>query len=170
MNSQLEIATKAYDQRCCRGLVARVVRRKQPMSVENVKRLHTALVDTKSAYELALKDTDDPDVAGICRQMVSLRHSDHMALHQALILAGEQPDEDGSFMSIVHETVVGVRAAISGIGKKTMPAFASGEEDIVRLYDDALAEVSSDPVMVDILTRQKDNVVEKISEMKKLST
>jgi uncharacterized protein (TIGR02284 family) len=140
------------------------------MSVEHVKKLHTALVDTRSAYELALKDTEDPEVARICRQMVSLRHSDHMALHQALILAGERPDEDGSFMSIVHETVVGVRAAISGIGKKTLPAFASGEEDIVRLYDDALAEISSDPAMAEILTHQKDNLVEKISEMKKLAT
>jgi len=54
--------------------------------------------------------------------------------------------------------------------RKTLPAFASGEEDIVRLYDDALAEISSDPAMAEILTHQKDNLVEKISEMKKLAT
>jgi hypothetical protein len=52
------------------------------MAIENVKNLHTALIDTRAAYELALKDTEDADVAGICREMISLRHSDYLDLHQ----------------------------------------------------------------------------------------
>jgi|SRR5271168_2825408 len=107
------------------------------MAAENLKKLHTALVDTRAAYELALKDTDDEDVARLCKEMISLRHTDHLELHQSLVLAGEVPDENGSFMSVVHETVVGVRAALSGISKKTLPAFASGEENIVEEYDEA---------------------------------
>jgi uncharacterized protein (TIGR02284 family) len=140
------------------------------MPVEQVKRLHTALVDTRAAYELALQDTDDEEVAGICREMISLRHSDHMQLHQSLVLAGEVPDEDGSFMSVVHETIIGVRAAISGISKKTLPAFASGEEDIIKCYDDALAETAAvDPAMADILKLQRDNLLKKIAEMKSIA-
>jgi hypothetical protein len=92
------------------------------MAVESLKELHTALVDTRAAYELALKDTDDEEVGRICKEMISLRHTDHLELHQSLILAGEVPDENGSFMSVVHETVVGVRAALTGISKKTLPA------------------------------------------------
>jgi uncharacterized protein (TIGR02284 family) len=140
------------------------------MTVEQVKKLHTALVDTRGAYELALRDTDDAEVAGICREMISLRHSDHMQLHQSLVLAGEVPDENGSFMSVVHETVIGVRAAISGISKKTLPAFASGEEDIIELYDDALAETAGfNSAISDILTLQRDNLLKKIVEMKKIA-
>jgi|SRR5450432_674707 uncharacterized protein (TIGR02284 family) len=139
------------------------------MAVENVKNLHTALIDTRAAYELALKDTEDADVAGICREMISLRHSDHLDLHQSLILAGEVPDENGSFMSMIHETVIGVRAAISGISKKTLPTFASGEEDIVKLYDEALTETGSNLSMTEILMRQRANLVSKIAAMKKLA-
>ena len=139
------------------------------MAVETVKNLHTALIDTRAAYELALKDTDDADVAGICREMISLRHSDHLDLHQSLILAGEVPDESGSFMSMIHETVIGVRAAISGISKKTLPTFASSEEDIVKLYDEALAETGSNLSMTEILMRQRENLVSKIAAMKKLA-
>jgi uncharacterized protein (TIGR02284 family) len=139
------------------------------MAVENVKNLHTALIDTRAAYELALKDTDDADVAGICCEMISLRHSDHLELHQSLILAGEVPDESGSFMSMIHETVIGVRAAISGISKKTLPTLASGEEDIVKLYDEALAETGSNLSMTEILMRQRENLVSKIAAMKKLA-
>ena len=139
------------------------------MAAENLKKLHTALVDTQSAYELALKDTDDAEVAGICKEMISLRHTDHLELHQALIAAGEVPDDSGSFMSVVHETVVGVRAAISGISKKTLPAFASGEEHIVQEYEDAISEMSSDTRMTEILIRQKEKLLAKIAEMKRLS-
>lgn len=139
------------------------------MAAENLKRLHTALVDTQSAYELALKDTDDEKVAGICKEMISLRHTDHLELHQALIAGGQEPDDKGSFMSVLHETVIGVRAAISGISRKTLPAFASGEENIVQEYDDALREMSGDPKITEILTRQRQNLLTKIAEMKKLS-
>ena len=143
--------------------------RERYMAAESLKNLHTALVDTRSAYELALKDTDDVEVARICKEMISLRHTDHQELHQSLILAGEVPDENGSFMSVVHETVVGVRAALTGISKKTLPAFASGEQNIVEEYDDALREMSSDPKITEILTRQKENLLTKIAEMKKIS-
>ena len=137
------------------------------MTVDQVKNLHTALVDSRAAYELALKDTNDPAVAEVRREMISLRHDDHMALHQSLVLAGEVPDENGSFMSIVHETVIGVPAAISGITKKTLPAFASGEEDIVSLYDRALEETASDdPTMSEILTVQRDNLLKKIAQIR----
>lgn len=140
------------------------------MSVEILKKLHTTLVDTRGAYELALKETDDPQVAGICKEMISLRHTDHGALHQALTLAGETPDENGSFMSMVNETVISVRAALTGISKKTLPAFVSGEEDIALLYDEALQEANNDPNVSDILNRQRANLVAKIEEMKNLSS
>ena len=139
------------------------------MAVDKLKDLHTALVDTRSAYELALKDTKDPDVAAVCREMFSLRHDDHMELHQALVTAGEVPDENGSFMSVVHETVVGVRACLTGISKKTLPAFASGEEHIVEEYDAALKESAGNPALSEILTRQRDTLVAKIAEMRKLA-
>jgi uncharacterized protein (TIGR02284 family) len=139
------------------------------MAVENLKKLHTALVDTQAAYELALKDTDDEEVARLCKEMISLRHTDHLELHQSLVLAGEVPDENGSFMSVIHETVVGVRAALSGISKKTLPAFASGEEHIVEEYDGALREISGDAKITEVLERQKQNLLKKIAEMKRLS-
>jgi uncharacterized protein (TIGR02284 family) len=137
------------------------------MAAETLKKLHTALVDTQAAYELASKDTDDEEVGRICKEMISLRHTDHLELHQSLILAGEVPDENGSFMSIVHETVVGVRAALTGISKKTLPAFVSGEENIVEEYNDALREASEDINLTEVLTRQKENLLGKIEEMRK---
>ena len=101
--------------------------------------------------------------------MVSLRHTDHQQLHQALVLAGERADDNGSFMSVVHETVVGVRATLTGISKTTLPAFVTGEEHIIAQYDRALQEASGDPKLTEVLTRQKENLQAKIDAMKTLS-
>lgn len=140
------------------------------MAADDLKKLHTAMVDTRSAYEKAEKDAVDANVARVCRDMVMLRRKDHEELHQALIMAGEKPDDDGSFMSVVHETVVGVRAALTGISTKTLPAFISGEENIVELYDQAISEAGSNAATREILQRQRATLTSKIAEMKQLAS
>jgi hypothetical protein len=48
-----------------------------------------------------------PTWRGFARRWISLRHTVHLELlHQVLITAGELSDDYGSFMSVVHETVV----------------------------------------------------------------
>jgi hypothetical protein len=70
-------------------------------------------------------------------------------------------------MSVVHETAVGARVALTGSSKKTLPAFVTGEENLVEEYNDALREASEDPNVTQILTRQKANLLTKIAEMRK---
>lgn len=43
------------------------------MAVDKLKALHTALVDTRSAYELAAEKAESPAVISVCKQMVTLR-------------------------------------------------------------------------------------------------
>ena len=101
--------------------------------------------------------------------MVMLRRKDHEELHQALTMAGEKPDDDGSFMSVAHETVVGVRAALTGINTKTLPAFISGEENIVDLYDQAIGEAGSNATTRETLQRQRATLTSKLVEMKQMA-
>jgi uncharacterized protein (TIGR02284 family) len=139
------------------------------MEVDKLKALHTALIDTRAAYELAAAKAESPPVISVCKQMVMLRREDHAELHRALLAAGETPDENGSFMTTVHETVVSVRAAITGISEKTLPAFIGGEEEIVKLYDEAIQEDQAQQRASDILVRQRANLMIKIGEMKQLA-
>ncbi|MET0407582.1 MAG: PA2169 family four-helix-bundle protein [Hyphomicrobium sp.] len=138
------------------------------MAADHLKKLHTALVDTRGAYELAAKETEDAQIASVCKEMIAIRRTDHEQLHGALVTAGETPDDDGSFMMTVHETVVAVRAAFTGIGKKALPAFVSGEEDILKLYDEAIAE-SADAGASDILRRQRARLTTEIAKMRALA-
>lgn len=43
------------------------------MAVDKLEALHTALVDTRSAYELAAEKAESPAVISVCKQMVTLR-------------------------------------------------------------------------------------------------
>ena len=137
------------------------------MPADALKKLHTALVDTRKGYEEAIKNTDDPQVAKMSQEMVALRSLDHEELHKLLVDAGEEPDDAGSFMGAVHETVVNVRAAVTGLGKNAMSSFVSGEENLIETYDEAIKEQSSG-ISQQVLKIQRQNVLRKIEQMKVL--
>ena len=102
--------------------------------------------------------------------MVALKEKDHAELHGALTRLGEKPDEDGSFMSTVHKTVISVRAAVTGLGTNALSSFVMGEEQIVDAYDTALKDFASDPEIVATLTRQKATLLTKIAQMRQMES
>ena len=140
------------------------------MATDHLKALHTALIDTKNGYEEAVKDADQSDAARMFRDMLSLHSRDHEEVHALLVAAGDAPDESGSFMSTIHETVIKVRSAVTGLGTNAMSAFVSGEEMLVSKYDEALTEASGDQHRQSILQRQKMALSENINRMKAVST
>jgi uncharacterized protein (TIGR02284 family) len=140
------------------------------MATDSLKALHTALVDTRNGYEEAAKDAETPALKTLFTEMVALKQRDHSDLHDSLRKLGEQPDESGSFMSTVHKTVIGVRAAITGLRSNAVSSFVMGEEQIVDEYDRALKECASNPAIAATLTRQKETLLKKIAQMKRMET
>jgi uncharacterized protein (TIGR02284 family) len=139
------------------------------MAAESLKKLHTDLVDNRNGYEEAVKDAEPP-LNAFFAEMVALKEKDHAELHGALSRLGEKPDEDGSFMSTVHKTVISVRAAVTGLGTNALSSFVMGEEQIVDAYDTALKDFASDPEIVATLTRQKATLLTKIAQMKQMES
>lgn len=139
-------------------------------TVDAIKTLHTSMIDTRRAYEKAAAETELPELKAFFDGMVSLRQKDHEQLHRVLTEMGEQPDEDGSFMTTVHRAVIGARSAIVGIDEGSLSAFASGEDNIVKEYDDALRQSDIHQETATLLERQKAALLEKIAQMKALAT
>ena len=140
------------------------------MASDRLKKLHTTLVDNRKGYEEAVRDADDPGMKALFGEMISLKERNHSDLHGALARLGEHPDETESFMATVHTTVISVRAAVTGLGRNALSSFVMGEEQVVDEYDKALDECASDPAIVATLTRQKEALLRKIAEMKRLAT
>jgi uncharacterized protein (TIGR02284 family) len=138
------------------------------MTTDSLRKLHTTLVDNRNGYETAVKDADTPELKALFTDMVALKETNHSELHDDLVKLGEQPDESGSFMSTVHQTVIDVRAAITGLGPGAISSFVTGEEQVVAQYDQALEDCAGDPAVTAKLTRQKQTLLAKIDQMKRL--
>lgn len=135
------------------------------MSAENLKKLHTSLVDNRKGYAEAVKDTDSPPLKTLFADMLALKERDHSELHACLTRLGEQPDDSGSFMATIHKTVIKVRSATTGL-ESALAAFVMGEEEVMGEYNKAIEECAADPTTVATLTRQRDALGSKITIMK----
>ena len=135
------------------------------MQKDNLKKLHTSLVDNEKGYLEAAKDAETPSLKAFFTEMSELKERNHSDLHAALTKLGEKPDKSGSFMSTVHKTVVKVRAATTGL-QSALPSFVMGEEEVVGQYDVAIKDCTSDPATLALLNSQKENLVAKIAVMK----
>jgi uncharacterized protein (TIGR02284 family) len=127
--------------------------------------LHTALVDARNGYDEAIGDAQQPDLKAIFERVKTLHENAHAELHGALRARGLSPDDNGSFMSAVHKTVISVRSAVAGLDDRSLSSFASGEERIVQDYERAIEDNRDDGSLVAVLQRQKAELETVISEM-----
>lgn len=139
------------------------------MAWDKLKKLHTTMIDNVEGYEKAVVDAEHPKVKALFAEMLALKRSNHAELHSALTKMGEAPDESGSFMATVHKTVIGVRAATTGLEENSLPSFISGEEQVLEEYRDAITECSGQTAVLDILNKQRANLADKIAKMKTMA-
>ena len=131
-----------------------------------LKALHTSLIDAEKGYQTAIEDAKDPQMKAIFASLEALHAGAHADVHDILTANGELPDESGSFMSLVHKTVISVRSAVTGLEPSSLKSFADGEERIVELYDKAIVESAGSGNAPETLRRHRQALVAAIAEMR----
>ena len=127
--------------------------------------LYTELVDTKNGYTEAVKDAERSDLRALFQEMIALHESALEDLRPALKERRGRADDRGSFMSMVHEAVISIRSAVTGLDG-ALPEFASGEERNLKAYDEAFEEAANDPTLIQTLERHREALLLKIESMK----
>ena len=84
-----------------------------------------------------------------------------------LSAAGLTPDEAGSFMSTVHKTVIGVRSAVVGLDAGSLSSFASGEENNLAKYDEA---IKAEPANATALTDHRAKLAQAVEATRREAT
>ncbi len=84
--------------------------------------------------------------------------------HNSVYVYCETPDEDGSFMSVIHRTIMNVRSLFNGLDGSVLPGLIDGEKRNVDKYDDALKTPGASAVAA-LLTAQRDKIQQKIAVM-----
>lgn len=132
--------------------------------VENLKSLHTALIDSREGYKEALADAEGKGLAPLFREFIELRTRHHAELDSLLRASGAVPDESGSFMSTVHRTIMKVRSLFGGLDESVLPGMIDGEKRIVGYYEDV--EKAGPPAeAAAVLSAQRRTIQDKIAQM-----
>lgn len=134
-------------------------------SREELKSLHTALLDARRGYETAVKEAETPELKAVFWRTQDLHGRAHHEVHELLTAMGETPDESGSFMSTVHETAIGVRSALVGLDEGSLSSFARGEESTLAKYDAAIGALAG-AAGTDTLMKTREELEIMIAEMK----
>jgi uncharacterized protein (TIGR02284 family) len=139
----------------------------QENAIEALKKLHTAAIDARNGYQEALNDAKGHGLSGLFAEMVDLHTGNADELRQALARVGVHAHENGSFMSVVHETIMDVRSLFGGLGSSVLPGLIDGEQRNVAAYDKALEE-DPDPrgPFSSLVLRQRDRLRAKLVAMK----
>jgi uncharacterized protein (TIGR02284 family) len=133
---------------------------------DSIVELHTALIDACNGYDEAIKDAQKPDLVALFQRAKALHEKAHANIHAILSARGVTPDEKGSFMSNVHETVISVRSAVVGLDKGSLSAFASGEERLIDAYQAIQSNSDGGPARA-ALEQQRSALSELVGEMQR---
>jgi uncharacterized protein (TIGR02284 family) len=133
--------------------------------LDHLKSLHTSAIDARNGYQEALEDAKGRGMTPLFRDMIALHEGNAAELARELTKSNEIPDEDGSFMSVVHKTIMDVRSLVNGLDESVLPGLIDGEKRNVAKYDDALKQARSATNVVNLLTVQRGKIAQKIALM-----
>lgn len=133
--------------------------------LDNLKSLHTSEIDARNGYEEALEDAEGQGLTSLFRDMITLHHGNAEELGGILINAGEHADDSGSFMSVVHRTIMSVRSLFNGLDGSVLPGLIDGEKRNVGKYDEALKAAAATTAVTATLQAQRAKIQEKIMLM-----
>ena len=134
--------------------------------VDHLKKLHTSAIDARNGYREALKEAEGQGMTPLFRDMIALHEANAAELSRELNRVNEIPDDAGSFMSTVHETIMDVRSLFGGLDESVLPGLIDGEKRNLSKYDDALSNKANPPApTANLLASQRGRIAQKIAQM-----
>jgi uncharacterized protein (TIGR02284 family) len=133
-------------------------------TLDYLKNLHTMAIDARNGYQEALDEAEGHGCTALFHDMIALHEGHSRALAAELTKAGETPDDSGSFMSLVHEAIMNVRALFNSLDESVLPGLIDGEKRNVGKYDEALQAIRTAPIAT-LLTSQRDELQQRIAKM-----
>jgi uncharacterized protein (TIGR02284 family) len=89
-------------------------------------------------YDEALQDSDGNSWVRLFEEMSEFHGSAARELAAELSRLGDRPNEDGSFLSAVHRSIMKFRSLVGGLDESVLPGLIDGEERNLSRYDEAI--------------------------------
>lgn len=133
--------------------------------LDHLKTLHTSAIDARNGYQEALKEAEGRGMTPLFRDMIALHQSNAAELSRELSGISDIADDDGSFMSTVHKTIMDVRGFFGGLDESVLPGLIDGEKRNMAKYDDALGDKDAPASILNLLKSQRERIAQKITVM-----
>lgn len=138
--------------------------------LDHLKSLHTSAIDARNGYREALRDTgsqkaESTAMTALFRDMIALHDSHATEIARELTRNNELADDEGSFMTVVHKTIMDVRSMFNGLDESVLPGLIDGEKRNVGKYDTALEAPQALENVMRLLTQQRASLARKIGLM-----
>lgn len=133
--------------------------------IDALKTLHTHAIDARNGYEEALDDAEGRGMTPLFRDMISLHNENADELSAELRRLGQRPDDNGSFMSTVHRTIMSIRSLFGGLDASVVPGLVDGEKRNVSAYADALKQQDIKGETRGLLEKQRARIEAAIAVM-----
>ena len=132
---------------------------------QNLKTLHTLLIDSRNGYDEAFKDANGTGLASLFRNMMVFHNHSAEALGAYLNSVGEAVDDRGSVMTTVNRTIMSIRSMFGALDESILPGLIDGEKRIAGHYDAALTTCPADAPELPVLHNQRESLQAKIAQM-----
>jgi uncharacterized protein (TIGR02284 family) len=136
-------------------------------AIEQLETLHTHAIDARHGYEEALHDAEGHGLTSLFAELITLHGTNAQELSAILVQAGAAVNDDGSFMTVVHRTIMSVRSLFDGLGESVLPGLIDGEQRNKSSYDKALEMPSLPMDTKNVLIKQRDRIDAAIAAMKR---
>lgn len=133
--------------------------------LEILKSLHDSEVDARNGYEEAIAAADGSSLMSLFSDMVGVHELNAQEIAAVLTAVSDEVDSEGSFMSVIHRTIMEVRSLFNGLGESMLPGLIDGEKRNVELYDEALKADGLSPAIEKMLTDQRGRIQDRIDAM-----
>lgn len=136
----------------------------QNVELSSAQKLHTQLIDAIHGYDEGIEHAE-ADVKGdlVAMKQRHTRHADELAA--AIRVHDGEASKEGSWMSTVQETVMNVRAWLTGIDDGVLPAVIRGERTLLEQYDTAIEDTTAVISLNTILRNQRAEVANAVRSL-----
>ena len=132
--------------------------------LDTIKKLHTRVIDSRDGYKRSREEVkDERGFVGFFDRRIAEREEFHTVIHRQLGAEGVDVSESGSTAAAAHRGWLSLKDSLTGNDEAVYDEIISGEEQLLKVYDDAIEATAGKPEW-NFLSSQRADVEKALNE------
>ena len=125
--------------------------------LDTLKKLHTRVIDSRDGYKHSREEVKDKrGFVGFFDRRIAEREQFHTVIHRQLSAEGVEVSESGSTAAAAHRGWLSLKDSLTGDDEAVYDEVINGEEQLLKLYDEAIEATAGKPEWSFLATQRAD--------------